>query len=571
MKHYKNFPIVAIFFITGVFMSCDKEYDISKNINTDIKVGEYFSVPVGKTDTIKLSRIIKESNSVKPGDNYIYEIVTSGSTSSTIDLTNVSVNITPYIGSTNIDLSSISNMINTRTIKSQAITIPSITVQSDPYSVNTKLPKEVDELSRANLSKADTYLTLYIEDGDWDSSLDDVTLSNFNVTFPKILETQQGSNTFKYDGNITLSTAAKTQTITIPFTAIDIPDELQSSYITGTTGDKSLQLSEILTITADISVSVNNIPTKTQIPVHFSYSTDGEVSIKDVSGVFHTSANINEVIEINDLPEFLNEGKSTFTPNEVNFTLNLENPINIPWNLSLDFQSFKGTSQASDIVNVPISASPGTNTMLISNKTGADVYVVELPALFAFVPDKFSIASSEDISLASKDRSQTIELGTTITINAKYDVAIPFSFSNLHIEYTDSIDDLAKDLYDVFDAVDTNEIYITATAESSIPAELAASVELYDVSGTSLDSGITVDLQECVIQGAEVDDNSAVKSSPIVIKLTQTQSGYFKRLDRIKFTINASSISNSMSLRSNQFIFLKDINVKIPNGLTLTL
>ena len=58
--------------MSGLLISCDKEYDLSKDINTDMKVGNYFSVPVGKTTRVELSRIIKESETIKPGDNSVY-------------------------------------------------------------------------------------------------------------------------------------------------------------------------------------------------------------------------------------------------------------------------------------------------------------------------------------------------------------------------------------------------------------------------------------------------------------------------------------------------------------------
>lgn len=78
-----------------VLSSCDNEYDLSKDINTDLTVGSYFSVPVGKTSKVELSRIIKESSTILPGENSVYEVVTSGSTSSSVNLNTVSFNITP--------------------------------------------------------------------------------------------------------------------------------------------------------------------------------------------------------------------------------------------------------------------------------------------------------------------------------------------------------------------------------------------------------------------------------------------------------------------------------------------
>lgn len=565
------FPVVLFTAISTVGLSsCDNEYDLSKDINTDMKVGEYFCVPIGKTTNVELSRIIKESESIKPGEQAVYEVVTNGSTASSIDLAPVEVNITPYIGSAIINLPNIGG--SSPLLKSASIDLPTLQIQSDPYNVDTALPKEVEALYRANLNNANTYLTLYIDSKDWPTGIDKIILTNFSITFPKIIESGQGNSTYKVTGPIILSSSSLSNRVAIPINAIDIPSELHNSYIVGNSGKKHLKLNERLQISANIKAEVSGKPSQNKVSINFSYISENAIGIKDVSGEFHTSANINEEIAINDIPDFLKNGQSSFTPTEVNFLLNLQNPVNIPWSASLEFQSFKAdNSKKSELVNVPIAVNPGANKLLISNTPQADITVQELPLLFSFVPDKFSISSPEDIKLVSTNKSQTVELGKSYTINAKYDVTIPFNFSNFKIEYIDNIKDLAKDLFDVLDKIDTDVITVSATAESTIPAELAAKVKLFDAAGNSLDDGIEVDLTDCIIHAAEVSDNSKAKSSTINIKLSQTKDGYFKRLDRIEYTVNAENSTYPMTLRSNQHLCIKDIVAKIPNGIKVKL
>lgn len=565
------FPVVLFTAISTVGLSsCDNEYDLSKDINTDMKVGEYFCVPIGKTTKVELSRIIKESESIKPGEQAVYEVVTNGSTASSIDLAPVEVNITPYIGSAIINLPNIGG--SSPLLKSASIDLPTLQIQSDPYNVDTALPKEVEALYRANLNNANTYLTLYIDSKDWPTGIDKIILTNFTITFPKIIESGQGNSTYKVTEPIILSSSSLSNRVAIPINAIDIPSELHNSYIVGNSGKKHLKLNERLQISANIKAEVSGKPSQNKVSINFSYISENAIGIKDVSGEFHTSANINEEIAINDIPDFLKNGQSSFTPTEVNFLLNLQNPVNIPWSASLEFQSFKAdNSKKSELVNVPIAVNPGANKLLISNTPQADITVQELPLLFSFVPDKFSISSPEDIKLVSTNKSQTVELGKSYTINAKYDVTIPFNFSNFKIEYIDNIKDLAKDLFDVLDKIDTDVITVSATAESTIPAELAAKVKLFDAAGNSLDDGIKVDLTDCIIHAAEVSDNSKAKSSTINIKLSQTKDGYFKRLDRIEYTVNAENSTYPMTLRSNQHLCIKDIVAKIPNGIKVKL
>ena len=547
--------------MSGLLISCDKEYDLSKDINTDMKVGNYFSVPVGKTTRVELSRIIKESETIKPGDNSVYEVITSGTTSSSVDLTTVSVNITPTIGDYNIQ---IPNTLGAPSkLKSYVLTLNKLMIESDPYNVNAKLPKEVDKFFRANLENATTYLTVKISEN-WPTGIEYIKLKNFKINFPQILNLTSSGNVFTRE-ELLFKSDTKSQTLEIPFSYLDIADSEQDSYIAGVQGNKYLKLNEKLQLSADIEVSINGIPQITSVPLSFEYKANGNVSIKEVSGVFHTDANINETIEINDIPDFLNNGNSSFTPNEVNFALTLENPINIPWHLTLGFMSMKNDGQKSDNVEVGINAKPGRNELLISNKSNANIVVPNLPSLFRFIPDKFEINSPEDIRLESGTHEQTVELGKNYTIKATYDVAIPFSFSKMKIEYIDDIDGLADDLFDVLDVVDTKEIYVKATVETTIPANLQASVKLFDRSGNDISDGIKVDLKDFIIKGAE---NNEVKESPVTIKLTQVKDGYLKRLDR---TVNADNVNSNMSLRSNQYIVVKNINVVIPNGIKLTL
>lgn len=548
-----------------VLSSCDNEYDLSKEINTDLTVGSYFSVPVGKTSKVELSRIIKESSTILPGENSVYEVVTSGSTSSSVNLNTVSFNITPSIGSFNISIPHISGIPQ---LKSTLIDAGVLSVESEPYNVKASLPKEVDKFYRASLGNANTSLKLVVS-GNWPTGIDRITLRDFTIKFPKILNLGlKGGGSELKQGDIVLNAENKTFTINIPFDYADIPDDLQSTYITGEQGSKSLSINEKLSISADIEVEVSGIPQVSSVAIGFEYTSPGNVFVKNVSGVFHTDANINETIEINDIPDFLKNGSSSFTPNEVNFRLTLNNPIDIPWNLSLGFQSLKNDGMKSDNVIVGINAQPGINNILISNKQDADVVVENLPKLFEFIPDKFEINSPNDISLSSSTHTQTVDLGKEYTIDAKYDVAIPFSFSKMQIEYIDDIDELADDLFDVLDKVDTKEIVVEATAETDIPVTMKAGVKLFDTAGQPIDDGIKVDLQKFIING-EASGN--VSNSPIVIKLTQVKDGYFKRLDRIEYTINADNVGSNVNLRSNQYILVKDIIAKIPNGIKVTL
>ena len=526
-----------------ILSSCDKEFDLSKDINTDLSIGSSFSVPVGHTTKVNLSRIIKESATISPGTNSVYEVVTSGTTSSSVNLSTVSFNITPMIGSVNINVPSITPAAAIK--GSQQIDAGQISMESDPYNVNAKLPKEIEKLYRATLKNAETYLTIKLDTESWPVGIDKVVLKNFKISFPEILHLSGGGNVFSYGSDIVISADSRTVTLTIPFDYADIPEEKQSQYVVGADGDKSFVLNERLKVSADVQISISGVPQVNALTILFDNKAQGDVTVAGVAGVFNTDANINETIDINDIPDFLKNGTSSFTPNEVNFYLSLNNTLALPWNLN-----------------------PGLNNILISNKQGADVVVADLPKLFEFIPDHFIISSPTDIILRSAGHTDLVELGREYVIDATYDVAIPFSFSKMKIEYSDDIDNLADDLDDVLDKVDTKNLIIDAVVETDIPVAMTAGVKLYDQGGNLLDDGIKVDLEKFVVNG---DASGSVSTSPVTIKLTQVKEGYFKRLDRIEYTINADNVGNNVTLRSNQYVQVKDIVVRIPNAIKVTL
>lgn len=549
-----------------ILSSCDKEFDLSKDINTDLSIGSSFSVPVGHTTKVNLSRIIKESATISPGTNSVYEVVTSGTTSSSVNLSTVSFNITPMIGSVNINVPSITPAAAIK--GSQQIDAGQISMESDPYNVNAKLPKEIEKLYRATLKNAETYLTIKLDSESWPVGIDKVVLKNFKISFPEILHLSGGGNVFSYGSDIVISADSRTVTLTIPFDYADIPEEKQSQYVVGADGDKSFVLNERLKVSADVQISISGVPQVNALTILFDNKAQGDVTVAGVAGVFNTDANINETIDINDIPDFLKNGTSSFTPNEVNFYLSLNNTLALPWNLNLGLESLKDNGQKSEMVNVPINANPGKNNILISNKQNADVVVPKLPELFKFIPDHFIISSPTDIILRSAGHTDLVELGREYVIDATYDVAIPFSFSKMKIEYSDDIDNLADDLDDVLDKVDTKNLIIDAVVETDIPVAMTAGVKLYDQGGNLLDDGIKVDLEKFVVNG---DASGSVSTSPVTIKLTQVKEGYFKRLDRIEYTINADNVGNNVTLRSNQYVQVKDIVVRIPNAIKVTL
>ena len=86
MKKLRHFLFVASALLLSMAVtSCDNEYDLSKDIDGEMTIGKNFSIPVGKTDTIYLKRIIKEGENLKTNAlTGIYQLNAEGEISTEI-------------------------------------------------------------------------------------------------------------------------------------------------------------------------------------------------------------------------------------------------------------------------------------------------------------------------------------------------------------------------------------------------------------------------------------------------------------------------------------------------------
>ena len=544
--------------------ACDEEYDLSKDINTDIQIGNQFRIPAGRTDTIYVSRIIEESETLTE-NNGIYEVSSKGNTVTHIDpFDEVEIhNFTPELENVRIDIPQRGSVpsgtvVNTEQLKS-----------SGNYGIDEELPQEVVELYCADFKggTAPTYLKLSVNA--LPEGVESVTLSDLVMTFPDFIHLTDGSNQFHID-QVELDATNLSSTYTINVEMLEVGhDEHERYIINGANGRKHLVINDALEITANTSMTLGGNISAQYVEVMFEYYMDSETTnFNSIAGLFTTTANISSNIAINDIPDFLRNENTQLSPQEVYVYLDLDNTVNVSGNLSLDMTSTSTTQSGQ--ASASIEVEPATmNNILISNFNASvpGYTTVEEPSLanlFQFVPDNISIAS-DDLVFTSTDNSQMIELGRGYDITADYRAVVPFKFNNLNIEYTDTIDNLLSDLEDVADK--TDRLIARGVGVTNIPTDLVASVKLYDIYGNEL-NGINVDLSKFRLTAAPDGGESTNEMEMI---LTEREgSDDFERLEEIVFTINAATTEN-ITLRPSQYLVIKDIFIEIPDGIKLTL
>lgn len=570
---------VAILALSTTFIACDNSYDLSKDINTDINVGSNFQIPVGKTDTIFLKRIIKPGDNLTVNNSGIYEISTNGNFNSKTDVINtVSVTgLDPIFRDIVIPLN---NSSRTRAITG---TINTNFENTSSYTVDVKLPTEVKSLSYAQFSangSAPVNTSISISINNFPAGVDEISFKGMKIEFPEIF--MVGSNNSHIvnvaDFSVKKSSNANSAKIDIPIQGISIPSNLEDKYIVHRSdGNAYLVINADLKISSNISIPYDQSQINaSSITLKFAYDVP-PTSITKVGGTLVPNVNIDEYLALNDLPDFIKDQNSSFVPNNVVFNLLITNPIEMP--LSTDIYiapaTASGTISDGTKVKIPLTNIPPSSTTnyVISNKeqsVGAgqiNVICPELPSLFKKVPDGFAI-TTDKITASSNNNQQSISLGRDYTINGDYNINIPFSFSNLKILYTDSIDDLVSDLKDVSNK--TNYIAVTAKALNTIPTELQISVKLHDINGNEL-NGIEVNLTKFII--APATDGQGKESDLEIILKEKDNSKDLELLDKIVYTVSATALDGqtNLDLKPTQYLIIKNILAKLPKGLTITL
>lgn len=545
-------------------ISCDEEYDLTKDINTDITIGNQFRIPAGHSDTIYLSRIIDESETLTE-NNGIYEVTSTGNTNTQIDpLDEVQIhNFTPVLENIHIDLPA--NATFPEGTRFDAGEVTSI----GNYDIYEELPKEVEQLYRADFKNEKINTTLRLSISSTPAGVEAVTLSNLAMTFPDFIRLTNGTNSFHAD-EVVLNAATPAVQYNVDVELLEIPRSQQDRYIvTESDGRKYLRITDAVEVSATASMTLGGTVQDNAIEVHFEYFMNEETAdLNRVAGVFNTSANISSDIAINDIPDFLRSGNTSIEPQEIYLYLDLDNPVNISGDFSLSMESTNATQ--SGFASVSITAQPATmNNILISNFNASEpgyttVVEPDLVNLFRFVPDNVRI-ESDDLSLLSKDNSQMIELGRQYDISADYRAVVPFKFNNINIEYTDSIDELLSDLEDVADK--TDRLIVKATGVTNIPTDMVTAVKLYDIYGEEL-NGIDVNVDKFRFKAAADGQES---TNELELELTEKEgSDDLERLEKIVYTVTATSMSN-VTLRPKQYLLVKNIFIEIPNGINLSL
>lgn len=582
MLNTKKRPLIAAALLLtsfGITTSCiDNSYDLNWDIDMTISAGgEHLAIPVGYTEKITLDKIIEldEGDDLQIVDGE-YHLLKKDN----IDETNTSVKL--------VTVNESSNPI-------EPIRIISGNHDSDVYDIlisNAEsegfINAEAHGVDKAVIEigslAADmpTTLTLKLKlSGEISTSL--VKVGTMTITFPNFIQ-------FEKENGLNGQTLTMTD---VQIKPSEFKKELKiNKYVFGNTygegnrveeenGDRILKI-ENQKITIEMQGIYANNPQGSGSLSITPTVTLSEMAVSEVYGTIQPDIDVKPTeVELNNLPDFLQDDEIRLDITNPVFSFNANNPLNTDVEMDGVLTGYKdgkvtktvkigsGNGGAS-ITLKPSGDKQQTISIVRDEKTVVEanatkVVVPNLNDIIETIPDRINVELKPAVKT---EQYYTVNLGQDYTLNSAYDIDIPLSFgSNLKIVYEETLDNFDLDLEDV----DIEKAVLSINAVNTIP--LAMEIKNENVSALDANGNVIKDI-DVTVEGTitESKDGKTEVSSTLNVNLNETAEGAISKLDGLKLKITAvPGQATDVQLLSTQWMQLKDMKLKIPNGIKVDL
>lgn len=414
-------------------------------------------------------------------------------------------------------------------------------------------------------------------------SYSDVTIDKMTITFPDFIKFEEGQSGLNGQvltiSNKTLSSSTYTIDLYI------------SKYVFG---EKYGDGNKVKEENGDRIIKIENqkITVKTDVTVHQAQGTGSlsitptailaAMTVSEVNGTIKPDMDVKPTeVELTNLPDFLQDEEVKLDITNPVFSFKANNPLNEEIEMDGIMTGYKNGKVTKTVKigsgngGVPIKLKPSGNKQqtisIVRNEktvveTGATkVIVPNLNDIIETIPDRISVELKPAVKT---DDYYTVNLGQDYVLNSEYNIDIPLSFgSGLKIVYEETIDDFDLDLEDV----DIKKAIISITADNTIPLKMEIkneNVSALDVNGNKI-TDINVTVEGTI---TESKDGKSIATSQLNINLVSTKEGAISKLDGLFFKVTAvPGQATDVQLLSSQWMQLKDMKLKIPNGIKVDL
>ena len=581
MLNTKKRPLMAAALLLtslGITTSCiDSSYDLNKDIDMTISAGgEHLAIPVGYTEKITLDKIIEldEGDDLQIVDGE-YHLLKKDN----IDETNTSVGTVTVAESENIiDAIPLTYSVST---PGATIVIPKEQSEGKINAEARGVDKAVIEIGSL-AADMPTTLTLKFELGGG-ISIERVDIKTMTITFPDFIQ-------FENENGLNGQTLTMTD---VQIKPSGFTKELKiNKYAFGSTygegnrveeenGDRILKI-ENQKITIEMQdIYVNNPQGSGSLSITPTV-TLSEMAVSEVYGTIQPDIDVKPTeVELNTLPDFLQDDEIRLDITNPVFSFNANNPLNTDVEMDGVLTGYKdgkvtktvkigsGNGGAS-ITLKPSGDKQQTISIVRDEKTVVEanatkVVVPNLNDIIETIPDRINVELKPAVKT---EQYYTVNLGQDYTLNSAYDIDIPLSFgSNLKIVYEETLDNFDLDLEDV----DIEKAVLSINAVNTIP--LAMEIKNENVSALDANGNVIKDI-DVTVEGTitESKDGKTEVSSTLNVNLNETAEGAISKLDGLKLKITAvPGQATDVQLLSTQWMQLKDMKLKIPNGIKVDL
>lgn len=560
-------------------ISCiDAKYDLEKDIDLEITVGGNLSLPIGKTDTIRLSRMIDEGDVLHVIDGR-YVITQEDSISESIDaiepviIDDFSPEFDPYVRPFVASTEELPYIPGLEMPQIEVVFEANINT-TEQFNVNTELPAEVKDVKSVKITDYNhqTLQTeLSIDISGMPDFLPRLYLAGVELEFPEVLDfgVVESGEIVRDGSSIFISKVIELNQgsghIGIPVTVYGL--------INPNIENGSVILTDDIVLRGKVyadkqTIGIEDLENTTvSVQPNLKLSTP-QIRIAGVAGTIVPNVDINTSVSLSDLPDFLKEEGTSLEVKDLSLNLQVQNPIEAPIFTRFEIKPLDKNGQVVDnnVVTLALKIAGGQKSSFNINRNSPEILSGSLTALLNTIPDQIDLKVTE-VKVESETDDQTITLGKEdYTIDIDYDINVPLEFDNLRIFYNDTIDNLSEDLGDISDKV--KHLELNVVVDNAIPLGLNLSITPRDEAGELL-TGLS--LPENIEIKAAPNSDGAIQSTGVTLTIREESENALQMLDKLELKIEGrNQESNDITLRPDQFIVVH-LSARLPEGAQLDL
>lgn len=604
----KLFTNVAFILAALVAVSCsvDKAYDLSKDVDMTVSVAEGFTIPLGSTEKIMLTELLDtlDSDVIKiDKETGFYSIEEKGTIDATeFNVDNTDVEVSPFSDSYRYDLN-VNNIneddlppfikdkiLETEYAYSLYDRVDKNTIN---YEIHQSVPSEIKRIKRMTFKenvKINFDIEVLATDGSKNSNklIDNVHLYTsgddedlFYIEMPSYL---QFADNVKMDGNkLYLSeiiergaeSGRKFFNCSFDVVAFDFSKESTGclevndgrlDIIEDNLNANGILWSDTILLAVKDVMQVKGV----KITPKVSFSV---MKIDSVVGSFTPKIDpVESWVDI-DLGDDFDNMNFEFTNPQLFLTVNNGAPVGVKGDIKIRaYKNGAFIENAEVTAHLDVNASAKNKYCL--SRLGDDVdgyttvHIPNLNDLIRTVPDRLHISFAPSVDEKSIG---TLQLGSTMSVDGNYRLAVPMEFESFSLEYTERIEDVLGDNpEDITDYIsDVNSVTLLLSIDNTVPANFTPSITAYKEDGITKLEGIKVEVSGDIMPGNGYNKGVLTKPirSEVIVKISTTN-GELSELSIIDFTIKGSG---SGALNANEYIQIKNISVKIDKPIEVDL